>query len=836
MQQQQMQQQQQQQMQQQQESHLSPNFNPSSDPYQYESITSFPQPTDQGPSQPEQMHRTSSLPHLPTQNQGHPTNPNQQNQTQSNLVPGLKAPIWMSDENCKNCNNCGKTFSVTRRKHHCRGCGKIFCSICCDQLAQLPYLGRKVARICVSCTRAIRKAYSDRARLKQQQRSQRPSRSASVSQTPTQSQSLLFIPEDNVLPNTPFTPRPENNFNVPQRTTEAYPTTPTGNFNPVNDVSQSMPDVPMQPTSSQFRNTPYDDWQPSPAAGWETASLSGFGQNSGKVGNSWKIPSRPAGRIIAWTDASSLTLEEQKKRFKNLSKVLKTEEGAVIQAATSLSISVKKITVTLKQQRHEVWFFSSIGLENSGFCEIAFLLEKRIIEDVFPYEMLKVYRTLHSLILNQGERFDHCNYLAFNNPLLGSEENAGFLFIAGDKTPTLVQRLANGKKLLFGILLKQSELLWAKYVPTRLLNALGVQQQTFPSPAISSRDRPSVCSVDPNELYYSTFFALNKFLNYKIPQALIPGVSILKSGSKVVLELPFAYQTEIISVLDSLLIDESKPVTLPIAGDLVPGASGHFVYSPSNAVSARKGFVVLQNSNEQLQTGNQYLSFSAILLVLTFGDNCNVQTRFGISVIEDGISVNLSDNQAREVRNAIYQGTNCAMSLGDSEEFTLRWTDDTCASVLNLPTPIRVVQNVKKPSKGYYPPSAAPSQPTVRTEVGQTNVVIERVKTRDIEAAIQTKIISDNPQQTVDSLENDVRQACAGCLLTFANRLKPGTEKRLNLTLELDCGNYKKWSLGPSNQPINLSRALQLALNEIDVPDVNDNIVFVFNVILQKRN
>jgi hypothetical protein len=52
-------------------------------------------------------------------------------------------------------------------------------------------------------------------------------------------------------------------------------------------------------------------------------------------------------------------------------------------------------------------------------------------------------------------------------------------------------------------------------------------------------------------------------------------------------------------------VDESKPVAVPIAGDLVPEASGHFVYSPSNTASARRGFVVLQNSNEQVETGNQ---------------------------------------------------------------------------------------------------------------------------------------------------------------------------------------------------------------------------------------
>jgi hypothetical protein len=62
---------------------------------------------------------------------------------------------------------------------------------------------------------------------------------------------------------------------------------------------------------------------------------------------------------------------------------------------------------------------------------------------------------------------------------------------------------------------------------------------------------------------------------------------------------------QVISILDSLLVDESKPVTVPIAGDLVPEVSGHFVYSPSNAASARRGFVVLQNSDEQVESGNQ---------------------------------------------------------------------------------------------------------------------------------------------------------------------------------------------------------------------------------------
>ena len=63
----------------------------------------------------------------------------------------------------------------------------------------------------------------------------------------------------------------------------------------------------------------------------------------------------------------------------------------------------------MKQELHEAWFLCSVGFASCDQEEIAFILEKRIAEDVFPYEMLKVYRTLYSLVLNQGE-FDFTHY------------------------------------------------------------------------------------------------------------------------------------------------------------------------------------------------------------------------------------------------------------------------------------------------------------------------------------------------------------------------------------------------------------------------------------------
>jgi hypothetical protein len=34
---------------------------------------------------------------------------------------------WKKDQEAKSCHECLKNFSIRRRKHHCRGCGGIFC-------------------------------------------------------------------------------------------------------------------------------------------------------------------------------------------------------------------------------------------------------------------------------------------------------------------------------------------------------------------------------------------------------------------------------------------------------------------------------------------------------------------------------------------------------------------------------------------------------------------------------------------------------------------------------------------------------------------------------------
>ncbi|XP_052121771.1 RUN and FYVE domain-containing protein 2 isoform X1 [Frankliniella occidentalis] len=63
---------------------------------------------------------------------------------------GVSDATWMRDKEVTHCKGCEKEFNMTRRKHHCRNCGDIFCNACSDNSMPLPSLP-KPARVCDKC-------------------------------------------------------------------------------------------------------------------------------------------------------------------------------------------------------------------------------------------------------------------------------------------------------------------------------------------------------------------------------------------------------------------------------------------------------------------------------------------------------------------------------------------------------------------------------------------------------------------------------------------------------------------------------------------------------------
>nr|CAH7752752.1 unnamed protein product [Callosobruchus chinensis] len=57
---------------------------------------------------------------------------------------------WVKDNTALECKACNKEFNLTRRRHHCRNCGEIFCNSCSDNFVPLPSSAKPV-RVCDSC-------------------------------------------------------------------------------------------------------------------------------------------------------------------------------------------------------------------------------------------------------------------------------------------------------------------------------------------------------------------------------------------------------------------------------------------------------------------------------------------------------------------------------------------------------------------------------------------------------------------------------------------------------------------------------------------------------------
>ncbi|ESO03035.1 hypothetical protein HELRODRAFT_80894, partial [Helobdella robusta] len=79
-----------------------------------------------------------------------------ENMKEEQLV--TKDAQWADDKEITNCTQCQKQFSVSRRKHHCRNCGEIFCNDCSNTKMPLPSYAKPV-RVCdACCTKLLKKS------------------------------------------------------------------------------------------------------------------------------------------------------------------------------------------------------------------------------------------------------------------------------------------------------------------------------------------------------------------------------------------------------------------------------------------------------------------------------------------------------------------------------------------------------------------------------------------------------------------------------------------------------------------------------------------------------
>uniref|UniRef100_A0A665V7V1 FYVE, RhoGEF and PH domain containing 5a n=1 Tax=Echeneis naucrates TaxID=173247 RepID=A0A665V7V1_ECHNA len=74
---------------------------------------------------------------------------------------GEKAPTLVPVSQVMMCMNCTSDFSLTLRRHHCHGCGRIVCRSCSRNRYPLKYMRDRMAKVCDHCYNELKKRGGD---------------------------------------------------------------------------------------------------------------------------------------------------------------------------------------------------------------------------------------------------------------------------------------------------------------------------------------------------------------------------------------------------------------------------------------------------------------------------------------------------------------------------------------------------------------------------------------------------------------------------------------------------------------------------------------------------
>ncbi|KAL7491837.1 hypothetical protein ACHAWT_001100 [Skeletonema menzelii] len=100
-------------------------------------------------------------PHTGSRNNNHQKLSIQQQESTAPAPPRLDFKVLTIPDILRlNCPSCFNPFSYTRRRHHCRLCGDIFCDACSNHRTVLPLEGGefdKAVRVCDSCVRDVKR-------------------------------------------------------------------------------------------------------------------------------------------------------------------------------------------------------------------------------------------------------------------------------------------------------------------------------------------------------------------------------------------------------------------------------------------------------------------------------------------------------------------------------------------------------------------------------------------------------------------------------------------------------------------------------------------------------
>ncbi|XP_034751940.1 zinc finger FYVE domain-containing protein 16 isoform X2 [Etheostoma cragini] len=599
---------------------------------------------------------------------------------------GSRQPAWVPDSEAPNCMNCYQRFTFTKRRHHCRACGKVYCAVCCNRKCKLKYL-EKEARVCVVCFDTIHRAQALERMMSPAGPSPNPNVPSEYCSTIPPLQQARAAGTLNSPPPTVMVPvsvlKQPNNDSCPRehkrvwfadgilpngevadttklsvtsrRSSQEFSAVSPDQSTPGSEVGVGGSSAPEAPVAAEVVRPPV-------SGPWDYALLSGIGTSVKRVPsllpeNDDELP--PLLITTGEEEAGDVLVEESPAPCQILHLL---EEGGprpltfVLNA--NLLVNVKLVSYSSRQ----CWCFGSNGLQALGQRELVFLLECLPEEKTLPKDLFTLYLNIYQEA-QKGKFVEELDNVTFTSSFLGSKDHAGMLFFSPTCQP-LDGLTLPPQPFMFGLLVQKLEVPWAKVFPLRLLLRLGSEYNVYPTTLTSVRFRDSVY----RETGHTIMNLLADLRNYQYSLSVVEGLRIHMEMGHSYIDIPKCSFNEMQKVVNA-----SNEHVISIGARFSSEADSHLVCFQNEEGS----YQTQANSKPGMTrtvTGASFVVFNGAL---------KASSGFiaKSSIVEDGLMVQIPPETMESLRTALREQTDFLIPCGRNdggelrENVTVRWVD-----------------------------------------------------------------------------------------------------------------------------------------------------------------
>ncbi|NXH38922.1 ZFYV9 protein, partial [Dicaeum eximium] len=583
---------------------------------------------------------------------------------------GEVAPVWVPDSQAPNCMKCEARFTFTKRRHHCRACGKVFCAACCSLKCKLLYMDRKEARVCVICHSVLMNAQAWENMMSASSQSPNPNNPAEYCSTipplqQAQASGALSSPPPTVMVPVGVLKHPGAEVAQPREQRRVWF---ADGILPNGEVADAAKLTVAGTTSMGTLAVSHDPSKPmaNNTSSAETDNASVFSGNITQVGSPVGsamnlIPEDGLPPILISTGVKGDYAVEE--RPSQISVMQQLEDGGPDPLVFVLNANLLSMVKIVNYVNRKCWCFTTKGMHAVGQSEIVILLqclpdEKCLPKDIFNH-FVQLYRDAlaGNIVGNLGHSF-------FSQSFLGSKEHGGFLYVAATYQ-SLQDLVLPTPPYLFGILIQKWETPWAKVFPIRLMLRLGAEYRLYPCPLFSVRFRKPLFG----ETGHTIMNLLADFRNYQYTLPVVQGLVVDMEVRKTSIKIPSNRYNEMMKAMN-----KSNEHVLAGGACFNEKADSHLVCVQNDDGNYQTQAISIHNQARKV-TGASFFVFSGAL-----------KSSSGFlaksSIVEDGVMVQITAENMDSLRQALREMKDFTITCGKvdaedpQEHVHIQWVED----------------------------------------------------------------------------------------------------------------------------------------------------------------